>query len=85
MNEMIHDCVSSVENKITNEQKNYPLHDSLRDTKIEILIVHKNQCYERNIYLRRPVQEIYLLISSILTKAFVTGKPIKRKLKQKIS
>lgn len=35
MNEMIHDCASSVENKITNELKNYPLHDSLRDTKIE--------------------------------------------------
>lgn len=35
MNEMIHDCVSSVENKTTNELKNYPLHDSLRDTKIE--------------------------------------------------
>lgn len=36
MNERIHDCASSVENKITNELKNYPLHDSLRDTKIEI-------------------------------------------------
>ena len=39
--------------------------------KLNFLIVHTNQCYERNIYLRRPVQEIYLLISSTLTKAFV--------------
>ena len=28
--------------------------------KLNFLIVHTNQCYERNIYLRRPVQEIYL-------------------------
>lgn len=67
---MIHDCASSVENKITNELKKYPLHDSLRDTKIEFsYCTHKSVLWEK-----------YLLKMScsgnLLTYKFNTNKSI---------
>ena len=70
MNEMIHDCASSVENKMTNELKNYPLHDSLRDTKIEFsYCTHKSVLWEK-----------YLLKTScsgnLLTYKFNTNKSV---------